>query len=43
MAVMNMDSSVISVKVKKMEKVFNKVVKCGKMWGFYNIFTPIKL
>ena len=25
-----------------MDKVFNNVVKCGKMWGIYNIFTPIK-
>ena len=25
-----------------MEKVFNKVVECGKMWGICNIFTPIK-
>jgi len=25
----------------EMEKVFNKVVKCGKMWGNYDIFTPI--
>lgn len=23
-----------------MEKVFNNVVKCGKMWANYNIFTP---
>jgi hypothetical protein len=28
--------------MKEMEKVFNKVVKCGKMWAIYNIFTPIK-
>ena len=27
---------------EKMDKVFNNVVKCGKMWGIYNIFTPIK-
>ena len=25
-----------------MDKVFNNVVECGKMWGIYNIFTPIK-
>jgi len=34
-------SAITSESQDRVEKVFNNVVKCGKMWGFYNIFTPI--